>query len=1174
MRLKSIKLAGFKSFVDPTTVPFPNNLTAVVGPNGCGKSNIIDAVRWVMGESSAKTLRGDSMADVIFSGSSARMPVGQASVELIFDNSDGSLTGEYGTFSEIAVRRLVTRELQSTYFLNGSKCRRRDIQDIFLGTGMGPRSYSIIEQGTISRFVDAKPEELRHFIEEAAGISKYKERRRETENRIRHTKENLERLSDIREELDRQIHHLQRQAKAAEQYSEFRQQERTAKGELLAIRWRALNDVAAGQEKLVGEQQVELEAVHAEQRAIETAIEKQRVVQAEAGDNQQQVQSQLYQVGTDIARQEQNIQHQQQRARQLEIELQRTEAAKRQAANDLEFDQQKTEFLQQQSLELTPEMELLAEHECQSAEQLELAEASMQQWQQSWDEFNQQAAEPRQRAEVEQSRIQHLEQAIVTLQQRIERLRQEKYSFGESPEDSHILELQEQMAMLDERSEQHKERVAELMQQIEQQREKNQLLSQSLDQTRRTMQEQQGRHGSLETLQQAALGQTDTSVVQWLEKNQLHRLPRLAQNLQVEGGWERALEAVLGYHLQGVCMQPGADLSNALANLAEGSITLLSPEPLNLDQPQAMTTASELQSLLSKVKSSWNLSSLLAAVFVVDDLADAMQQREKLAAHESIVCRDGLWLGRGWIRVTREGNEQASVLQRQQELQLLDEQIAELDEQIEIQSVDLDAGLLQLKNAEQARETAQLELSSLLRQHANLATQLSAKQARIEQLNMRRQRLEIDLEELSEQLLPEQEKLAESRLIWQQAVEEMELDVARKEEFLQQRDSSRTLLDDVRQRARHDRELAHQAALKQQAITTQLDALNQGVERLHTQLQHLGERETTLREDMGESAIPMDELRETLEVQLEKRLRLDKQLVEVRAQVDKVAYELKQLDEKRYQAEQRLEAVRNQLETRRVEAQGLHVQRENLENQLREMKQNLENLVEQLPEDAVESAWENTLTQLKNRIQRLGAINLAAIDEYKTQSERKTYLDAQNEDLEEALETLENAIRKIDRETRTKFKETFDKINNGLQDLFPKVFGGGHAYLELTGEDLLDTGVTIMARPPGKRNSTIQLLSGGEKALTAISLVFSIFQLNPAPFCMLDEVDAPLDDANVGRFCRIVKEMSETVQFIYITHNKVTMEMATHMMGVTMHEPGVSRLVSVNVDEAAELVAV
>jgi len=1169
MRLKSIKLAGFKSFVDPTTVQFPNNLTAVVGPNGCGKSNIIDAVRWVMGESSAKTLRGDSMADVIFSGSSARMPVGQASIELIFDNSDGSLSGEYGKFNEIAVRRLVTRELQSTYFLNGSKCRRRDIQDIFLGTGMGPRSYSIIEQGTISRFVEAKPDELRNFIEEAAGISKYKERRRETENRIRHTKENLDRLSDIREEMDRQLHHLQRQAKAAEQYSEFKQQERSVKGELLAIRWRTLDETAVAQEKQVTEHEVQLEAVHAEQRHIEANIEAQRVQHVDLNDAFQQVQEQLYQVGTEIARQEQNIQHQQQRAKQLAEELHRTETNKIQTVSDLQSDELKTEALQTQLTGLEPEIELLTETELQSGEQLEVAEVGMQQWQQSWDEFNQQAAEPRQRAEVEQSRIQHLEQSIAKLQQRVDRLQQEKASFADAPEDSQLLELQEQMEELDERADQHKDRISELVFQIEQQREKNQRLNQTLDQARRSMQELQGRHGSLETLQQAALGKTDAPVVQWLEKNQLHRLPRLAQNLTVELGWERAVETVLGHHLQGVCVEQVSNLGSTLENLTQGSITLLNP-----DQAQPATGQHNLQSLQSKVDSSWNLGSLLAGIYVVEQLAYALELRDQLAAHESIVCKDGLWLGSGWIRVTRETDEQASVLKRQQELQLLDEQIAELDETIEVQSVDLDAGLLQLKNSEQTRETVQQELNNLLRQHSELASQLSAKQARIEQLNMRRQQLIRDLDEHSEQLTQEQEKLADSRLTWQQAQEAMELDLARKEELLQQRDSSRTLLDDIRQRARHDKELAHQGALKKQSICTQLDALSQGVERLRSQLQSLSEQETILHEQMGESAMPLDEYQETLEIQLEKRLRLDEQLRDARAQVEKVDHQLSQLESKRQQNDQRLEKVRNQLESSKVEAQGLRVQRENLVSQLREMKQNLLEILQQLPADAVAEEWENTLTQLQNRIQRLGAINLAAIDEYKTQSERKTYLDAQNDDLMEALETLESAIRKIDRETRTKFKETFDKVNKGLQDLFPKVFGGGHAYLELTGEDLLDTGVTIMARPPGKRNSTIQLLSGGEKALTAISLVFSIFQLNPAPFCMLDEVDAPLDDANVGRFCRIVKEMSESVQFIYITHNKVTMEMATHMMGVTMYEPGVSRLVSVNVDEATALVAI
>lgn len=1169
MRLKSIKLAGFKSFVDPTTVQFPNNLTAVVGPNGCGKSNIIDAVRWVMGESSAKTLRGESMTDVIFSGSTARMPVGQASIELVFDNSDGSLGGEYGKFNEISVRRLVTRELQSTYFLNGSKCRRRDIQDIFLGTGMGPRSYSIIEQGTISRFVEAKPDELRSFIEEAAGISKYKERRRETENRIRHTKENLDRLNDIREELDRQLHHLQRQARAAEQYSELKQQERTAKAELLAIRWRALDEKAEGQQKQISEHEVQLEAVHAEQRRVEADIEKSRSLQTDLNDSYQQVQEHFYQVGTEIARQEQNIQHQQQRTQQLNEELQRTEMEKVQTIKDMQADEQRMELLQGQLLELEPEIELLAEKELQSSEQLEQAETAMQQWQQTWDEFNQQAAEPRQRAEVEQSRIQHLEQTIAKLQQRIERLEQEKNSFGVNPEDSQILALQEQLAALDERAEQHRERVGALVEQIEQQRDKNQNLNQALDQARRSMQEQQGRHGSLQALQQAALGKTDAPVVQWLEKNQLHRLPRLAQNLQVEPGWERAVETVLGHHLQGVCVDNPEQLGSALENLNEGSITLLNPDAGNVS-----ASNNDFSALLDKVNSSWNLSSLLAGVYAVDNLAAAEQLRSKLAAHESIVCRDGLWLGRGWLRVTRDSDEQASVLQRQQQLDELDAQIAELDELIEAQSVDLDAGLLQLKNAEQARETVQRELNDLLRQQTDLTSQLSAKQARIEQLNMRRQRIVTDLDEHGEQLAQEQEKLAESRLVWQQALESMEQDVARKEALLQQRDTSRAVLDDVRQRARHDRELAHQAALQQQSVTTQLQALSQGVERLRSQLHNLSERESTLHVDMGESATPLDELKELLEVQLEKRLQLENQLSVARAEVEKVEHQLSQLEQQRQQAEQRLDSVRTQLESSKVDAQGLRVQRETLESQLREMKQNLHEVLQQLSAEAVEAEWENTLNQLQNRIQRLGAINLAAIDEYKTQSERKTYLDAQNEDLEEALETLENAIRKIDRETRTKFKETFDKVNNGLQDLFPKVFGGGHAYLELTGEDLLDTGVTIMARPPGKRNSTINLLSGGEKALTAISLVFSIFQLNPAPFCMLDEVDAPLDDANVGRFCRIVKEMSESVQFIYITHNKVTMEMASHMMGVTMHEPGVSRLVSVNVDEAAALVAV
>lgn len=1169
MRLKSIKLAGFKSFVDPTTVRFPSNLTAVVGPNGCGKSNIIDAVRWVMGESSAKTLRGESMTDVIFSGSNARMPVGQASIELIFDNSDRSVKGEYAGYNEISVRRTVTRELQSTYYLNGSRCRRRDIQDIFLGTGLGPRSYSIIEQGMISRFVEAKPDELRVYIEEAAGISKYKERRRETENRMRHTRENLERLTDIREELDRQLHHLQRQAKAAEQYSEFKQEERAFKAELQAIKWKAFREQNSAQEKQISELEVQLEASHAEHSSIEAEVEKQRDNAVTLNDAYQEVQAAFYQVGTEIARHEQNIQHQQERSQQLQEDLNRTEHTWQEANKNLELDRQRTAQLQAELEEISPELERLTGLEGNSAKQLEVAEAAMQEWQHSWDEFNQNASEARQQAEVEQSRIQHLEQNIARLQQRTEKLEQEKQGFADSPDDAQIIELDEKLSRLDEAAEQHKARVAELVEAIENQREQNKQLNDELSQARRTMQGVQGRHSSLQALQQAALGQKDAPVVQWLERQQWHKQPRLAQKLKVDKGWEQALEVVLGHHLQAVCIDNLDQIGDRISQLSQGGITLIDRSAAA--DYQGIDGETMLQ---SKISSDWNLSALLAGIYIKDSLAEAMEMRSKLAPHESVVCKEGVWLGAGWIRVTRETDEQSSLLEREQELNQLNEQMTALEEQTENLAVNLDSGLLALKNYEQARETAQSELSGSLRQHAELASQLSARKARLEQLNMRKQRILHELEESREQLQQEQSKLQETKESWQQCLTDMEKDAIKREQLLSKRDENRGALDKVRQQARHDKDQLHHLALRHQSVTTQLEALEQGIARLQEQVASLSERQASLKDSIDSSQSPIDELKQQLEVELEKRVELEGKLAEARKRVEEVEFALNQLEQNRLKIDRKTEGIRGQLEQNKLQWQAVKVQSETIEQQLAETKQNLQEILERLPEDAVEADWQAKLERIQNRIQRLGAINLAAIDEYKTQSERKVYLDAQNDDLTEALQTLENAIRKIDRETRTKFKETFDRVNKGLQEIFPKVFGGGHASLEMTGDDLLDTGVTIMARPPGKRNSTIHLLSGGEKALVAISMVFAIFQLNPAPFCMLDEVDAPLDDANVGRFCNIVAEMSEKVQFIFITHNKVTMEMANHMMGVTMHEPGVSRLVSVDIEEAAAMAAV
>ncbi|MCF7981552.1 MAG: chromosome segregation protein SMC, partial [Pseudomonadales bacterium] len=977
------------------------------------------------------------------------------------------------------------------------------------------------------------------------------------------------RLSDIREELDRQLHHLQRQAKAAEQYSELKQEERDRKAELQAIKWKALTQQNTLQEQQIAELEVQLEATHAEHSSIEKDVEKHREEAVTLNAAYQEVQAAFYQVGTEIARHEQSIQHQQERALQLQEDLQRTEHTWQEANQNLKQDQQKKTELAEELAEISPELERLKQLETVSANELEVAESSMQAWQHRWDDFNQHASESRQHAEVEQSRIQHLEQNISRLQQRHQKLEQEKKGFSESPEDQHLHEIEHKLEQLDASAEQQKARVSELVSAIENQRERNNQVSNELSLARRTMQNVEGRHSSLQTLQQAALGQKDTPVVQWLEQQQWHKQPRLAQKIRVEKGWEKALEVVLGHHLQAVCIDNLDNLADRLDKLKQGGITLVDQSDSPTYQGMPGNT-----SLLSKITTDWNLNALLAGIYVTDTLVNALSMRSDLAPHESVVCQEGIWLGPGWMRVTRASDEKSSLLERQQELKQLSEQMAELEERIENLEVDLDSGLLALKNSEQAREAAQQELSGLLRQHAEVASQLGARRARIEQLNMRKQRILHELEESQEQLNAEKESLFETKERWQECLQHMEQDTLKREKLLSERDANRSTLDQVRQNARHNKDQLHHLALRHQSVTTQLEALEHGMTRLQEQVAGLSERQISLKESIDSASSPVEELKQELEVELEKRIVLENRLTQARQQVEEVEYRLTQLEQNRLKIDRKTEGVRGQLEQCKLQWQSVKVQCETLEQQLLEAKQDLQQILGQLPDEAVEADWHTKVEQIQNRIQRLGAINLAAIDEFKTQSERKLYLDAQNEDLTEALTTLENAIRKIDRETRTKFKETFDKVNKGLQEIFPKVFGGGHASLEMTGEDLLDTGVTIMARPPGKRNSTIHLLSGGEKALVAISMVFAIFKLNPAPFCMLDEVDAPLDDANVGRFCSIVSEMSETVQFIFITHNKVTMEMASHMMGVTMHEPGVSRLVTVDIEEAVAMAAV
>lgn len=1159
MRLKCIKLAGFKSFVDPTTVNFPSNMAAVVGPNGCGKSNIIDAVRWVMGESSAKNLRGESMTDVIFNGSNTRKPVTQASIELIFDNSDQTLLGEYASYAEISIRRRVTRDGQNTYFLNGTKCRRRDITDIFLGTGLGPRSYSIIEQGMISKLIEAKPEDLRNFIEEAAGISKYKERRRETENRIRRTQENLARLTDLREELERQLERLHRQAQSAEKYQEFKAEERTLKAQLGALRWRDLNEQVGQKEKVIGDQEVAFEALVAEQRSADASIERLRDGHHELSETFNQVQGRFYSVGGDIARVEQSIQHGQQRLRQLQDDLREAEKTRQETESHLGHDRTLLATLAEELERLAPEQEISAAAAEEATVGLEEAEQRMHDWQQRWDAFNQQSAEPRREAEVQQSRIQHLEQSLERQAERQRRLNDERTQLAADPEDAAILELGEQVAAIELLLEESQIEEQELAERLERVRQSLQESTAAQHQAQGELQRLNGRIASLEALQQAALDPGD-GTVQWLRQQGLEQRPRLAEGLRVQPGWELAVETVLGADLHGVLLDDVKGLP--FDALEKGELRLLD---------LAAGAVSRPGSLLDKVETNVDLSYWLGRVRPVETLDQALAQRASLGDGESLVSRDGYWVGRNFLRVRRGESADGGVLARGQELErlyvereTLEQRLAEIDEQL-VRLRD------EQRQAEEGRDQVRRRLQDEGRRQGELKAQLSAQQAKVEQLTLRRRRLDEELAELAEQHAIEQEQLGEARLSLQEALDAMAVDTERRESLLAERDGMREKLDRIRQESRQHKDQAHQLAVRVGSLRAQHESTRQALERLDSQAVRLVERCEQLNLNLEEGAAPLEELRMRLEELLDRRMAVEDELKHARLALEDADRQLRDAEKRRTQAEQQSQLLRGQLEQQRMEWQALSVRRKSLQEQLHEDGYDLHGVLGTLPHDAAEKIWETRLEELASRIGRLGPINLAAIEEYQQQSERKRYLDDQNDDLVEALDTLENVIRKIDKETRNRFKETFDQINAGLQALFPKVFGGGHAYLELTGEDLLDTGVAIMARPPGKKNSTIHLLSGGEKALTALALVFAIFQLNPAPFCMLDEVDAPLDDANVGRYARLVKEMSEKVQFIYITHNKIAMEMADQLMGVTMHEPGCSRLVAVDVEEAVAL---
>jgi chromosome segregation protein len=1168
MRLSKIKLAGFKSFVDPTNITFPSSLVGVVGPNGCGKSNVIDAVRWVMGESSASRLRGDSITDVIFNGSSTRKPIGAASVELLFDNSDTTLEGQYAKYAEIAIRREVTRDGISNYFLNGTKCRRKDITGVFLGTGLGPRSYSIIEQGMISRMVEAKPEEMRVFLEEAAGISKYKERRRETSNRIKHTKENLERLMDVLEEVEKQIKHLDRQAKMAERYGRYKDEERRTAAELLALRTNDLDDRATDARKYLEERKTSLEAAIAEQRRIEARIEESRELQSQRNDEFNVVQGRFYKVGSEIARLEQSIEHGHELRERQTKDLEQAIQGAREIGEHIDKDQTEIAQLELTLNELVPGLEQARQSEKTSAESLLAAEEALAEWQLQWDDYTARFNEAQQQRNVEQTRSEEIESRIQSFVERRQKL--DQASSGASADDlkANFDELTAQEQRKRQARDEFDRHLTDIADKIRKLREQDGKLTRLVDERRSSLQEAEGKFASLEALQKAALGEGDEGVQEWLESSGLDSNRKVAQTLDVADGWEKAVETVLGDYLQAICVNDITPVTESIAKLRSGNLTILQEQGSDPDLFDVSDT------LAAKVTGAPKpVHRLLAQVRVAESLGTALSVRESIGEDASVITAEGIWLGKQWLRVSRDRNSKAGVLSREHDMRRLKSEIRELRARFESARKLLHDGRIRFNQLEDRREALQTDAGSLLVEYSELKAALDAAQYRMDQANARKASIAEESSEVENQRISAEEQLRESRRNFNQAVESLDEFATLRETLETRRNEMRAELQRVRERAHEDRQTVQNITIQFESRRTSKDSAAQNLARMRSQLEQFEAREIEIREQLKQRQAPLADNKKSLDDQLANRVTVEEELAAARKLVEDVEARLREFDQTRMQIDQRVEEARATVSEAEMGARELGVRREGFAEQLAATDFEYETLIDDLDESADIESWEEKLEKNRRRIDRLGPINLAAIDEFKEQSERKEYLDSQLEDLNSALATLEDAIRKIDRETRSRFRDTFNDVNVGFQRLFPRLFGGGHAYLELTGDDLLSAGVTVMARPPGKRNSTIQLLSGGEKALTAVALVFAIFELNPAPFCLLDEVDAPLDDANIARFCDIVRDMSQKVQFVFITHNKVTMEMARQLTGVTMHEPGVSRLVSVDLDEAVEMAA-
>lgn len=1143
MRLSSLKLSGFKSFADSSTLSFRANRTAVVGPNGCGKSNVIDAIRWVMGESSARQLRGGSMQDVIFTGTSKRKPVGMASVELRFDNTYGKLGGAYNAYTELAVRRQVTRDGKSEYFLNGTKCRRRDITDIFLGTGLGPRSYAIIEQGMINRLVDAKPDEMRVFIEEAAGVSRYQARRRETLQHLEHTSLNLERLEDISAELKSQLKTLKRQSESAVQYKTLETEIRTLKIEILSFQCEQstrLQEQYSVQMNELGEQfkLVRSEMTTVEHDLASTSELFQRLIQQSMPLQQewQQAEKKLAELKLTLEQKQSLLQQNHQSLVQLNAE-------KQQSKEKIQLIELQLETLHAQ---LEQQSDALTEHESSAQQgQQHVQDIQLQQGQ-----LQQQFDQQRLVLEKQQQQQQQMQSQSEHLAKNIQRIEQQKQVLASQLQQIHNASEQDDLLQLAQNKTEKQTQIAALEDQLKQATQVFEQLQQQLAQQKTRVTQ---RKAEIQVLQSEQ--KTIQQLLTKSSNNQRAAGQQLLQHLQLsDQAKEHAavIEKFLARWLEAEYLDEQATFQSNIARQLKTT---------------GVTGQAQLQGLTCL--SQWiqaPQSSLWQQVFIVDDLAQALSLQSQLQHGQSLLSLDGHHVGADWVialfydessqaaqgalshRVRLEqieaelgqleplyADEQQQVPVLEQEKQQAQQQLAQAQQQLkqqqqQLQQIDVD--LVKQQSAAQAFQVQRQQLHDQLQQ---LDTQL-------EEDAMQKDDLEIDLHALQfklEQTLPAYKAL------------QLQLD-----ELNLQADTQRQHLQQQQQELETTRRVALQNQQQVELLEKDLSFTQQ--QRLHV-LQQIEQAETFV--DPIQLELPS--LKSQFEEQSQQTEQLQKNWQNWQAELHQVQEKQQHLTKQRHDQQQQDEKLRTALEERRLAWQAAKSDLQHYTEQLNALEVKVKTGL-----DIDIDAHQKKLALAQQQFSKLGAVNLAASEEYVEISARADELNHQIQDLEQTVTQLKDAMKSIDQETKKLFMTTFDQINVELQALFPKVFNGGEAKLSL--EDDWQSGVKLMARPPGKRNSSLALLSGGEKALTALALVFAIFRLNPAPFCVLDEVDAPLDDANVGRFCNLVKELSEQVQFIYITHNKVAMTMATDLLGVTMPEPGASKLVSVNLEEAKE----